>query len=121
MYKYAKVVNNETGLCEVGLGTNTELYQKLGMTEMNVAQSEIDNQWYLAEKLDTEEYAQKKVEFEKQLRKQEIKAELNDLDTKRVRAICEPELKDAEAGETWLEYYNNQIIELREELNSLEE
>lgn len=24
MIKYAKIVNNETGLCEVGIGTNEE-------------------------------------------------------------------------------------------------
>ena len=50
MIKYAKVTNNETGLCEVGLGTNVKFYQSVGMTELDVEQSDIDNGWYLAEK-----------------------------------------------------------------------
>lgn len=50
MFKYAKVVDKETGLCEVGLGTNVEFYFSLGMREMNVDQSEIDGQWYLFDK-----------------------------------------------------------------------
>ena len=49
MIKYAKLVNKETGLCEVGLGTNTEFYQSIGMVELDVQQSDIDNAWYLTE------------------------------------------------------------------------
>ena len=49
MIKYAKVINQETGLCEVGLGTNAEFYQSIGMTQLEVQQSDIDNAWYLAE------------------------------------------------------------------------
>lgn len=44
---------------------------------------------------------------------------LEDLDKKRVRAVCENEVKNTETGETWLDYYNNQIAELREELAHL--
>lgn len=50
MIKYAKIINQETGLCEVGLGTNASFYQSLGMTQLDVQQSDIDNAWYLAEK-----------------------------------------------------------------------
>lgn len=50
MIKYAKVLNEETGLCEVGLGTNAEFYISIGMTELDVEQSEKDNLWYLADK-----------------------------------------------------------------------
>lgn len=50
MIKYAKIINQETGLCEVGIGTNTEFYQSIGMTELDIQQSDIDNFWYLAEK-----------------------------------------------------------------------
>ena len=50
MIKYAKIINNETGLCEVGLGTNAEFYQSIGMVELDVQQSDIDNNWYLADK-----------------------------------------------------------------------
>ena len=54
------------------------------------------------------------------IRKSEIERALYELDTKRVRAMCEPSVKDDATGETWLEYYNNQAIELRNELNQLE-
>lgn len=47
MLKYARLLNEVTGLCEVGLGTNAEFYQSIGMTELDVTQSNIDNEWYL--------------------------------------------------------------------------
>ena len=50
MLKYAKIVNEETGLCEVGLGTNDNFYRSIGMVELDVEQSDVDNSWYLAEK-----------------------------------------------------------------------
>lgn len=50
MIKYAKIINKETGLCEVGLGTNIGFYESIGMVGMDVQQSDIDNNWYLAEK-----------------------------------------------------------------------
>ena len=46
MKKYAKIVNQDTKLCEVGLGDNTEFYQSIGMTEMEVEQS-YDLGWYV--------------------------------------------------------------------------
>ena len=49
MIKYAKIINEETGLCEVGIGTNIEYYQSIGMEELDVQQSDIDNNWYLVE------------------------------------------------------------------------
>lgn len=120
MLKYAKIADIQTGICEVGLGTNENFYKKIGMTLLDVTQSEFDNQWYLSEKLHSPEYYARKQAYEKDKRIAEIHRVLDELDSKRVRAMCEPELRDAEAGETWLEYYNNQIKELRTELNSLE-
>ena len=46
MKKYAKVINEETKLCEVGLGTNSAFYQSIGMTEMEVEQA-YDGSWYV--------------------------------------------------------------------------
>lgn len=46
MLKYAKIVNEETKQCEVGLGTNSAFYQSIGMTEMDVEQAYDDN-WYV--------------------------------------------------------------------------
>lgn len=52
-------------------------------------------------------------------RKAEIEAELVTLDNKRIRAVCEPSVKNEETGETWLNYYNAEIAALREEYSSL--
>ena len=45
--KYAKVVNEQTKECIVGLGTNVEYFKSLGMTEQEVEQA-YNGQWYLA-------------------------------------------------------------------------
>lgn len=46
MLKYAKIVNEETKLCEVGIGTNTRYYESIGMTEMEVEKA-YNGDWYL--------------------------------------------------------------------------
>lgn len=46
MKKYAKIINEKTKACEVGLGTNTAFYSSIGMTEMEVEQA-WDGAWYL--------------------------------------------------------------------------
>lgn len=43
---YAKIINEETKQCEVGLGTNSAFYQSIGMVEMEVEQA-YDGSWYL--------------------------------------------------------------------------
>lgn len=47
-----------------------------------------------------------------------IKKQLDDLDKKRIRAICEPSEK--ETGVTWIDFYNSQVLSLRQQLKSLE-
>lgn len=47
MLKYAKVIDEQTKLCEVGTGTDSEYYQSIGMTEQEVEQA-YDGRWYLA-------------------------------------------------------------------------
>lgn len=52
MLKYSIIVNEETGLCNVGLGDTDEdiqIYKSIGMVERNVLQSDIDSNWYLLE------------------------------------------------------------------------
>lgn len=46
MKKYAKIINEETKACEVGLGTNTKFYQSIGMTEQEVEEA-WNGAWYL--------------------------------------------------------------------------
>lgn len=62
MIKYAKIINEETGLCEVGLGTNVEFYISIGMREHDVQQSDIDYGWYLTEKCPMKSDEQKEQE-----------------------------------------------------------
>ena len=84
MIKYAKVINEETGLCEVGLGTDSRVYESMGMVQMDVEQSDVNNEWYIAEKcphLTPEEKAEKEAE-----RVSHLKA------TKRVIALMLQEL-----------------------------
>ena len=47
MKKYAKIINEETKLCDVGLGVNSKLYQSMGMVEMEVEKA-YDGYWYVA-------------------------------------------------------------------------
>ena len=67
MIKYAKIINQEIGLCEVGTGTNAEFYQSIGMTLLDVQQSDIDNLWYLTEKCPMKTDEQKEQEERERL------------------------------------------------------
>ena len=46
MKKYAQIIDNETKLCNVGVGTNTNFYKSIGMELLDVEQA-YDGQWYL--------------------------------------------------------------------------
>lgn len=74
----------------------------------------IDNKWV---KLSEEEAQAKQLTIQNAIRLNEIQAELDELDRKRIRAIAEPSLKDENT--TWLEYYNSQVSELRNEYTQL--
>ena len=43
---YAKIINEETKLCDIGDGTNSAFYKSIGMSEMEVEQA-YDGSWYL--------------------------------------------------------------------------
>ena len=47
MKKYAKVIDAKLGTCEVGIGTDDEFYQSIGMELMDVEQGYNGN-WYLS-------------------------------------------------------------------------
>ena len=67
MIKYAKVIDEKIGLCLVGIGTNIEYYQSIGMEELDVQQSDIDNSWYLAELCPMKSDEQKTLEEEQRI------------------------------------------------------
>ena len=43
---YAKIIDEETKLCQVGTGNNIEFYKSIGMTEMEVEQA-YNGAWYV--------------------------------------------------------------------------
>lgn len=67
----------------------------------------------------TQEYLDKVAQQERESTWADLKLQIKELDEKRVRAVCEPEIKDMESGQTWLEYYTQQIQALRAQIASL--
>lgn len=68
---------------------------------------------------DTNEYKEKIRLEEIKSQKEALQIQIDEIDKRRIRAICEPEVKDEETGQTWLEYYTQQIQELRKEISNL--
>ena len=69
MIKYAKIENEETGLCTVGTGTNIDFYKSIGMIELDVQQSDIDGLWYLKDKCPMKTDEEKELEEKKRVAK----------------------------------------------------
>ena len=67
MIRYAQLINEKTGLCNIGTGTNIDFYKSIGMTELDVQQSDVDYNWYLVDKCPMKDNKQKELE-EKELR-----------------------------------------------------
>lgn len=67
MIKFAQVINEETGLCSIGTGTNTDFYKSIGMIELDVQQSDVDNNWYLIDKCPMKTDEQKELEEKKRV------------------------------------------------------
>lgn len=67
----------------------------------------------------TEEYKSKIALEEKEKTLMELSIQMEGLDKKRIRAIAEPALKDAQNGQTWLEYYTEQIMAIRVQIAGL--
>ena len=118
MKKYAKIINEETKACEVGLGTNSTFYQSIGMTEMDVEQA-YDGNWYVkgyAPEKPAKETAQEKIE--------ELKARLTAtdyIDNKFLEAIVK---EDNDLLETYKVKYKDKLEErqsIRNQIDELEE
>lgn len=77
------------------------------------------NEGVLVDISGTQEYQDKIVQREKEGLVADLKLQLEALDKKRMRAMAEPELKDTESGETWLEYYNQQAKNIRGQIASI--
>lgn len=67
MIKFAQLINEETGLCSIGTGTNIDFYKSIGMIELDVQQSDVDNNWYLVDKCPMKTDEQKELEEKKRV------------------------------------------------------
>lgn len=67
----------------------------------------------------TDDYKSKILAEEKAEKINKLQFQINELDRKRIRAICEPSVKDESTGQTWLEYYNLQVQDLRDQIANL--
>ena len=111
MIKYAKIVDEKTGLCNVGTGTDSKFYESIGMKPVDVTKSETDGCWYLSEKTETDEFKSMIAKEKKYYDNEDIKTQLYELDIKSIRAI-----RSDEADR--LSELEKQAIELRKKLNS---
>lgn len=50
MKAYCKIIDEETGLVQKGVGCPDEYYIEIGMEIRDIKQSDIDSEWYLTEK-----------------------------------------------------------------------
>ena len=111
---YAKIINEKTKQCEVGLGTNTAFYQKIGMTEMEVEQA-YNGMWFIKGYAPEEPEAEKKAK-----RKAELIAELDALDLKTIRALRAIQAGQGTQADTdKLAELEAQAAQIREELKEL--
>lgn len=141
MFKYAKLINGELQYAPTNKGSicnynlDIELMKKDGYKPVTEVQLPTNDRLYKVVLKETKDAIVEQIEylesedeynlriktsdFENQIL--ELKFQLDVLDTKRIRAICEPEIKDKETGESWLDYYNSKIKVLRLQKQELEE
>ena len=67
MKKYCKILNEETGLVQLGAGCSDEYYKEIGMKLRNVDQSDIDYEWYLFDKCPHKSEEQKQQEEQERI------------------------------------------------------
>lgn len=68
---------------------------------------------------ETQEYQDKIVQREKATTLANLRLQIEEIDKKRIRALCEPSAKDEPTGQTWIEYYNLLVQELRNQIAEL--
>ena len=67
MIRDAQLINEKTGLCNIGTGTNIDFYKSIGMIELDVQQSDIDGLWYLKDKCPMKTDEEKELEEKKRV------------------------------------------------------
>lgn len=116
MIIYAKVIDENTKQCEIGVGTNDTFYRKIGMKKLDVKQCSWNGKWYL-----TGHVPQEPEEMVKQKRIAQIKEELASKDEKSTRSVRAILAGTAtEADKQYLTTIEAEVIALREELKELQ-
>lgn len=100
MLKYAKITNEETKQCEVGVGTNAEFYKSIGMTEMEVEQA-YTGDWYVKGFAPEEPIAEKNENI-RQKRQERYVAESDPLRLDYDEALARGQDNAEELKEQWL-------------------
>ena len=115
MIKWAKVTDENTKLCEVGLGNNASFYQSIGMTQQDVEKA-YNGSWYLAG------YTPEEPEEEiKEKQKEELVKALNSIDFKSIRSIRAIQAGTSTAeDEQHLAELEAQAEEIREQIRALD-
>lgn len=112
MKKFAKIIDDKTKICEVGIGTNTSFYKSLGMEEIEVEQA-YNGTWYVAG------YApEKPQELINKEEIQELKKQLDDTDYKIIKC-SEYSLAGKELPYD-VEYLHTQRQAIRDRITELE-
>lgn len=116
MKKFAKVTNEQTKACDVGLGTSVEFYKSIGMTEQEVEQS-YNGQWYL------KGYAPQKTS---EMLIEEYESQINELNTAMLRDVLiivddEQTTEKKEEAKQYLAQKKIQKNKLIEQINKLRE
>ena len=109
MLKFAKITNEKTKACQVGLGTNEKFYRAIGMTEMEVEQA-YNGQWYL------KGYAPAKPESTLEERVAKLEAE-----TGLTRVMREMVLAENSGASDYVKAKAQEIEDLAKQLRTTEE
>ena len=67
---YAKIIDEKTKLCDVGIGTDIDFYKSIGMEEMDVERAN-NGQWYIKGYIPLDELKQQKIDEFKAIRDSE--------------------------------------------------
>ena len=66
-------------------------------------------------------YQKEKTTKELKNKIEKLKLQLEELDEKRIRAVCENTIKEEETNQTWLDFYNKEAAEIRQKITSYTE
>lgn len=119
---------NETVIFNNGLWQVIPDYRGMEMVEVETGEVSVVTEFgklqkgfmLLEDYQKTDLYKTRMADEKKKIRKYDLLNKLCELDKKRIRAVCENEIKNSETGETWLDFYNTQTVLLRNQLKEMD-